>query len=229
MREATIIVTNIYAPNRQTKEMVTSFERFHELAIIPDKHEGNGQVFRHLLACYKRAVTGHELFAYSDGGDTYCQRKVLVPDDHILYSTEKNCYPHVEMAKHFKAKSPFRYLNGGNYGGPLKLIIEFFEKYGLDKYGNGVNGQHEQMVAYLAAKKDGFPIELDTECEVFQTTAFTNDTELEIIDGLVHNKLTGTIPAVVHGNGRSDLEWVYKGVGAPKEQQLPKKNGRRSV
>lgn len=214
MREASIIVTNIYAPNRQTKEMVSSFERFHELAILPNKHEGNGQVIRNLLACYKRAATGHELFAYSDGGDTYCQRKVLVPDDYILYSTEKACYPHEELAKQYtyKGKSPFKYLNGGGYGGPLKLIIEFFEKYGLDKLPNGANGQHEQMIAYLAAKKDGFPIMLDHNCEVFQTTAFTSAAELEIIDKQVHNKLTGTIPAILHGNGTSDMEWIYGGL-----------------
>lgn len=213
---ASIIITNIYAPKRSTELMVKSFQdQGHEVAVIKDKFEGNGVVFKHLLACYKRAATGHELFVYSDGADTFCQRPVYVPTDRILYSVEKNCYPKVEMRHHFEPGiegNPFKYLNGGGYGGPLKLIIEFFERYGLANHQAGVNGQHEQMEAYLKAKADGFPIELDLNCEVFQTTAFTNDTELEIIDGKVHNKITGTVPAILHANGLSPLEWIYEGV-----------------
>lgn len=241
MNRASIIVTNIYRPKRETHIMVNSFQHHgHEVAVLGNQFEGNGMVLKHLYECYKRAATGHELFVYSDGADTFCQREVHVPTDHILYSTEKNCYPHVEMMKQYTydGPSPFRYLNGGGYGGPIKLMIEFMERYGLTKHKNDCNGQHEQMVAFLAAEKDGFPIKLDYDCEVFQTTAFTNDTELEIINGLVHNKLTGTIPAILHGNGTSDMTWIYEGGIAPDSTQLlpngyklPKKvrNGRRSV
>jgi hypothetical protein len=211
-----IIITNIYSPNERTKQTVDSFQRHgYEVAVNSAPFIGNGQVLRDMLACYKRAITGHEQFVYTDGADTYCQRKFEVPTDHILYSTEKACYPHPEIAKQYKAtKSKWKYLNGGGYGGPLKLIIEFMERYGLDKHANDVNGQHEQMVAYLAAEKDGFPIKLDTKCEVFQSMAFADPSEFEVIDpSLNHtgfelaepkylkNKLTKTVPAILHFNG----------------------------
>jgi hypothetical protein len=219
-----IIVTNIYSPNGNTKQTVDSFERFgYEVAINSSPFTGNGQVLRDMLACYKRAITGHELFVYTDGADTYCQREFEAPTDHILYSTEKACYPHTEIAKQYRqTKSKWKYLNGGGYGGPLKLIIEFFERYGLDKHANDVNGQHEQMMAYLAAEKDGFPIKLDTRCEVFQTMAFADPGEFEVVTEMVEdaqhindrteidktkvlrNKLTKTIPAILHFNGLTD-------------------------
>lgn len=222
-----IVVTNIYSPNEKTKQTVDSFERHgYEVAVNKSPFTGNGQVLRELLACYKRASTGHEDFIYTDGADTFCQRKFAVPKDYILYSTEKACYPHPEIAKQYKAvKSKWKYLNGGGYGGPLKLIIEFFERYGLDRHQNDVNGQHEQMLAYLSAEKDGFPIKLDTKCELFQTMAFADPEEFEVrekyvkndlinnaeseigtkyIEKVLYNKLTKTIPAILHWNGRTD-------------------------
>lgn len=209
-----IIVTNIYSPNANTTQTVESFTRFgYEVAVNSAPFIGNGQVLRDMLACYRRAITGHEDFFYTDGADTYCQRKVEPPKDFILYSTEKACYPHPEIAKQYKTtKSKWKYLNGGGYGGPLKLIIEFFERYGLDKHANDVNGQHEQMMAYLAAEKDGFPIKLDTKCEVFQTMAFADPSEFEVrtalhdagVSKMLYNKLAKTTPAILHFNGLTD-------------------------
>jgi hypothetical protein len=214
-----IIITNIYSHNERTKQTVDSFHSHgYEVAVNSAPFIGNGQVLRDMLACYKRAATGHELFAYTDGADTFCQRRFDVPTDHILYSTEKACYPHPEIAKQYKpTRSKWKYLNGGGYGGPLKLIIEFFERYGLDKLPNDANGQHEQMVAYLQAEKEGFPIKLDTKCEIFQTMAFADPSEIEIVDQeadkghfslykpVLRNKLTKTIPAILHFNGLTDM------------------------
>jgi hypothetical protein len=222
-----IIITNIYHPNANTKQTVDSFQRHgYEVAINNAPFVGNGQVLRDMLACYRRAVTGHEDFFYTDGADTFCQRRAEPPKDYILYSTEKACYPHPELAKQYKpTKSKWKYLNGGGYGGPLKLIIEFFERYGLDKHANDVNGQHEQMVAFLKAEKEKFPIKLDTKCEVFQTMAFADPNEFNTIEEtvidnekqedresgfveirkLLHNKLTKTIPAILHFNGLTDM------------------------
>jgi hypothetical protein len=219
-----IIITNIYSPNANTKQTVDSFERFgYEVAVNSAQFIGNGQVLRDMLACYKRAATGHVDFFYTDGADTFCQRKAEPPKDYILYSTEKACYPHPEIAKQYRpTKSKWKYLNGGGYGGPLKLTIEFFERYGLDKLPNDANGQHEQMVAFLAAEKDGFPIKLDTKCEVFQTMAFADPSEFEVVEiqedaqiindrlevdkiKLLRNKLTKTIPAILHFNGLTDM------------------------
>jgi hypothetical protein len=208
-----IIITYIYSPNERTKQTIDSFERFgYEVAVNnTDTHRGNGEALRILYECYKRAITAHEYFVYADAADSYCQRKFEAPTDHILYSVEKACYPHPEIAKQYKpVHSPWKYLNGGGYGGPLKLIIKFFERYGLTTLPGDANGQHEQMMAYLQAEKEGFPIKLDTQCEIFQTMAFADPSEFQVIDPVgmpkqLLNKVTETVPAILHFNGLTDM------------------------
>lgn len=219
-----IVITHIYHDNERTKQTVDSFTRFgYEVAVDhADSHRGNGEVLRRLFEVYKRASTGHETFVYADAADSFCQRKFEVPTDRIIYSTEKACYPRTEIAAQYKpVASPWKYLNGGGYGGPVKLILEFFERYGLTIHAGDVNGQHEQMMAYLQAEKEGFPIELDTRCELFQTMAFADPSEFEIVTTFggikefvlgevkplvyLKNKAMGTTPAILHFNGLTDM------------------------
>jgi hypothetical protein len=223
-----VIITNIYKPIEGTRKMVASFERHGFEVAVNTIPTGNGAILRGLYECYKRAIGGHELFTYADAADTYCQRPFSPPTDYLLWSTEKACYPNTERAKDYKfagrLKSPWRYLNNGVYGGPLALVIEFFERYGLHKLHDGANGQAEVMDAYLQAVKDGFPIKLDFNGELFQSIAFDHDpkrqghpihangyegTDFEIKGGLVVNRLTGKTPAILHGNGRTPMEWIY--------------------
>jgi hypothetical protein len=114
-------------------------------------------------------------------------------------------------------------LNNGVYGGPLALVIEFFERYGLHKLHDNANGQAEVMDAYLKAQEEDFPIKLDFGCKLFQSIAFDHDpklnghplhlkgyegTDFEIKDGMVVNKLTKSTPAVLHGNGQTPMGWI---------------------
>jgi hypothetical protein len=222
-----VIITNIYKPFAGTERMVSSFEKHGFEVAVNRIPTGNGQILRGLYECYKRAVTGHDHFAYADAADTVCQRPFTVPTEHLLWSTEKACYPYPDRAALYKfggrLKSPWRYLNNGVYGGPLALVIEFFERYGLHKLHDNANGQAEVMDAYLKAREDGFPIKLDFNCKLFQSIAFDHDpklnghplhlkgyegTDFEIKDGLVVNKLTKSTPAVLHGNGQTPMGWI---------------------
>lgn len=204
-----IVITKIYQPIPQSKQMVESFEKQgYEVCVLDGKHKGNGELLRELYACFKRAVTGHETFCYSDGADTYCQKKFEAPKDKIIYSTEKACYPHPKLASKFpqaKKYGDWKYLNGGGYCGSLDLIIEFFEKYGLTKHHNDANGQLEQIEAYLKAKEDGFPIELDYKCKIFQTISHCTGEDFLVNDkGLVVNRKTKSTPSIIHANGRTE-------------------------
>jgi hypothetical protein len=174
---------------------------------------------------------------YADAADSFCQRRFFAPYDKIIYQTEKACYPHTWVAQHYPnvptayAGSPWKYLNGGGYCGSTKLICEFFERYGLNDLPGDANGQHEQMMAYIQAKEDGFPIQLDDGCELFQSMAFADPSEFSInnyIDmetrpfigvsnikigedvlikekKILYNKITNQIPAVLHFNGLTDM------------------------
>ena len=206
--------------------MLDSFKRFgYEMAVIEtDTHRGNGTALRLLYECYQRASTGHLSFMYADAADSYCQRKFFAPYDKVIWQTEKNCYPHPHVAEQYHTiptkyqNSPWKYLNNGGYYGSTKLVVEFFERYGLNELPAEANGQHETMMAYIKAKEDGFPIYLDDGCEVMQSMAFSPDMQdFEIIDiakdsyvnylqtKLLRNKFTGQIPAVLHFNGLTDM------------------------
>lgn len=208
-----VVITKIYDPNVRTIQMIKSFEKQgFEVAVLKGKHKGNGETLRELYECYKRASTGHQTFCYSDGADTYCQRKFEAPTDHILYSTEKALYPETAPKYNQDVESQWKYLNGGGYCGPLQLMIEFMEKFELLKHKGDANGQLEQHIAYLKAVKAGFPIKLDYLCETFQTTAFAHEGELELKDGLIVNTITGSTPAIIHANGitATPKHWPFK-------------------
>ena len=199
-----IVITKIYEENERTRQMVDSFEKQgYEVAVLAGSHKGNGETLRELYECYKRAATGHETFCYSDGGDTYCQKPFDPPKNRILYSTEKALYPNVAGLKYPKAKTKSRwvYLNGGGVCGSLEIMIDFMETYNLTKLPNDATGQLELHYAYLQAKKDYFPIQLDTDCKIFQTIAFVENDEFELKDNLVHNRITGNTPSIIHANG----------------------------
>jgi len=143
------------------------------------------------------------------------------------------------MAKEYpktRVKSEWLYLNNGLYGGSLQLMLEFVDKY-IGKLPMQANCQLETMQAFLQAKKDGFPIELDYKCELFQSIAFDpakpskgepidkasfsihldekgkpkyTGTDFAIKNGLVYNKMTKKTPAILHGNGRTPMQWIYQ-------------------
>lgn len=209
-----VVITFIYEPNDQTRKMVESFQRHGlEVAVLGGPYRGNGDVMRQLYECYRRAITGHTHAIYSDGGDTFCQRTFDAPDV-LTFSAEKACYPHPDRADQYKYgprfKSPWRYLNNGNYGGPLDQMIDFFERHGLHRLPNEANGQAEAMDAYLKDKANGLPITLDTKCELFQPIAHTDEGDFSISNGLVVNNITKATPAILHGNGRTDMNWIYE-------------------
>lgn len=215
-----IIITNIYQPNQETDNMVKSFQdQGYEVAIL-NAGSSHPVILKELLECYKRASTGHELFIYADAADTYCQRKLTKKEeeylsDKLVYSTEKACWPDKSLAsKYPKSKSDWKYLNGGIYGGSLQIAIEFFSKYVVGKSHGSNNGQQIQAQAFLKAHEDGFAIELDDNCKLFQSTAFDpanegnmEDSAFEIVRKRVKNKVTKTTPAILHANGRSDMSW----------------------
>ena len=105
-------------------------------------------------------------------------------------------------------------------------MMEFVKRYGLDGIPDDCTAQLEVTDVFLKAKQDGFPIELDYECALFQSIAFDsqpdgspathedgvyNGTDFEI-GTFIGNRITGTTPAILHGNGLTPMEWVYDSV-----------------
>lgn len=205
-----IIITHIFKPFWGTDYFLKSVNKLGYEVAVNKTTDNPADIMRTLYDCYKRAATGHDYFAYIDSADSVILKTFEPPKDRIVYQAEKACFPHKEKAKlHPETKSDWKYLNGGGYTGPLTLITEFFERYKLNNIG-GKNPQDAQMEAFFQAKKDGFPIDLDTNCEIFQSLAFEEKGDFEIKKGKFKNKLTKTFPAILHGNGRTEMKHIYE-------------------
>ena len=227
-----IVCTYIYAETNGTREMRKSVERCgHELAVVTAGPAPDA-VNQQLLGLYRRAASGHKKFVYADAADSFFQRPLnddQIPSDCIMYSTEKACYPYPDWnVKHPASDSRWKFLNGGGVCGPLDLMIEYYERYRLCSPGS-MNGQAYLQQQMFQAISDGFPIKLDTSCSVFQTLAFADESEFEwrhtmqqtyfdketntrqaVSVELLHNTITGTVPAVLHGNGLTEMKHIYE-------------------
>lgn len=199
-----IVITYVYRPNDGTARMIHSAEnQGYEVGVLKTG-DNAAQIMNDLYHCYKRASGGHEKMIYADAADSYFQRRVAVPDDYLLYSTEKQCFPYPAWSGYYPPGGHWKYLNNGGFCGPIELAVEFYDRYEL--HTPKINTQAAVMDAYFKAVKEGFPIRLDVECYQFQSIAFEEPGEFRMHNGLLENLITGTIPAVLHGNGLTPLE-----------------------
>lgn len=199
-----------------THEFRRSVKRFgYTLTNVAKKqrHVGNAAVLN-LVADAFRDLSGPAMYA---DADTFFVRPVLLPDHCVLYSTEKAIWPPTEAMKRAweseHKETPWAYLNGGGYGGHAELISQFLDRYVLPKLDLILDDGHAQAIqalAYFQAKRDGFPIFLDQRCVVFQSIAFAAHEDFELIGNTIKNRITGTTPALIHGNGREPMGWVYE-------------------
>lgn len=209
----TVVMTYIYGDTVQTGKMLKSVVDvglpYHN-AFHRSKFMGNGYALRDFCKALEELKEKYKYVIYADGGDTFFTRSFTPPNDRLIYSTEKACYPHPSLATQYpEPKSPWRFLNGGGWCAPIEVALEFFRRYKLDQHKTDINGQHEIMVAYLQAIKEGFPISLDEECEYFQSIAFEERGDFRVTPNGIQNLITCTYPAIFHGNGRTDMDWIY--------------------
>jgi hypothetical protein len=226
----TIVLTAIYHEFWGTHHFRKSCERvgLEVYNVFPPNtpHKGNGFIYQYFYKAFLDLKDKYKTVIYSDGADTIFQKAFLPPTDEIIYSVEKAIWPPAERfpilrtlydeyystkGRDFLKNHPWKYLNGGNWCGPIDLLIDWYEKYELKNLSGDINGQLEQAIAFMKADKDGFPIMFDHTCEYFQTTAFENTGDFSLsADGKsLINNLTGTIPCVLHGNGRTNMQPIY--------------------
>lgn len=125
----------------------------------------------------------------------------------MLISGEKACYPHPERAREYPQypgeDSPWRYVNGGGWIVEINYFKELCVKENLN------DDSHDQVWLMEAYLKNLDFIEVDSFCHIFQTIAFSNQTEWGKWDERFYNRGTWSRPVFFHGNGRTDMTWLY--------------------
>lgn len=241
----TVVLTSIYQEFWGTEEFRKSCERvglpIHNAWKNPGRFTGHANTLRYDYEAllYLKQNSQYKSVIYADGADSLFLKAFHVPTNCIIYSTEKAIWPPTDQmrtawAKYYdkigfpniqgftdpytgySSQSPWKYLNGGGWCGPIDGLIEFFERYGLNKLKGDINGQDYQALAFLKAHDEGFPIYLDAQCQYFQTTGFEDPNDFEYSgrtefgSSYFRNKITHSYPAILHGNGRTDMKHLYE-------------------
>lgn len=206
-----IVVTTCDNPNNQNHlKLLDSLKRFgyeYECVIHPFTFGTQLNVIRTWAENYKGDST-HML--YTDAFDTLAltgpdEVMSKMPDCKMLISAEKNCYPHPERAGEYPATdSAWKYVNGGGWLAEIEYFKYLCSKEGLN------SGSHDQvwlMEAYLKNRGD---VKLDTGCGIFQTIAFSHTHEWEQQEGRFVNVALNSKPVFFHGNGHTNMDWIYK-------------------
>jgi hypothetical protein len=226
----TVVLTYLHTPFWGSEQFYKSTKRLGLPVYNAWKKEG----YKDTVGCIMKMLydgllflkaNGYTHVIYSDAADTFFLKKFDVPD-FLLISVEKACFPDPSLAEKYPQNmpTPWRYVNAGNWCGPIDLAIEFFERYKLNTHqGQHVNGQREWHQAFLQSQKDNLKVYLDWNCMYMQSVAFEDAGDFSIhIDRKmdewpivlndipkIRNNKTETFPAVFHGNGRTDIKWIY--------------------
>ena len=120
----------------------------------------------------------------------------------LLLSAEVNCWPRAEWSERFPATgTPYRYPNGGGWLGRVGHVHALFQRYRLDELAADGNDQEWWQHVFLAEPDAA---QLDSEARIFQCVQQAEG-HLVYQPGEIRNQVTGTLPVLLHGNGRADL------------------------
>lgn len=127
--------------------------------------------------------------------------------DIILFNAEKACWPYGEWAERYpETTSRWKYLNGGAAFVHSKTFIKMFEENPITHMDN----DQVNLADIFLRKTSTYNFELDTRCEIFQSIAFVAEDDFKLYDGRLFNIQQSTMPVIIHGNGKTPMNQIYK-------------------
>ena len=148
----------------------------------------------------------------------------------MLISVEKACFPNDSRDKYHRpdnypeSTTDWKYINGG---GCLFEIAYFKELCTKHPFNTERMMDPDWLAELYLNNRDN--IMLDTNCDIFQCLAHSNRDEWEIeeikniayietinngyvVSGTnrIRNKATQSLPIFLHGNGHTNMDWVYE-------------------
>lgn len=118
----------------------------------------------------------------------------------VIQSCETDCWPPGPWCDAYRHETPWYACNGGQVCGRTQAVADMLEVNYRDYRSEHGGGNQERLHKMIAA---GYPIGLDTRCQVFQSMSGAASGYVELRDGKLFNSLTGTWPMFGHWNGRT--------------------------
>ena len=130
-----------------------------------------------------------------------------IPDDHVLWGAEKNCYPDASIAELIPDRGPHRFGNGGFLCGTPDAMIGWAEKLRSCDFYDG-NVLDQQYLNIFLARDDEF-VRIDWKTEIV-FCLFGGYDELEFENGKPVNRMYNTRPSFIHANGGWDWKPMWE-------------------
>lgn len=132
----------------------------------------------------------------------------------LLFTAEKTCWPDPKLERVYpETIFDYRFLNSGGFigrAGDLKVLTQ-----------TRCEDSDDDQLYYTLKFLNSEGISLDYDVEIFQTLNSSFD-DVEVIEGVVYNKVTETYPVVVHANGgvgpRTYLNKLYNDMNRPEKE-----------
>lgn len=164
---------------------------------------GNGTKFLYIRE-YLETLPDDDIVLFVDAYDVM----IVQPKEKILkqflsfnaplvISAEKSCVSYPLLACAFDETKPFPYLNSGGYIGYVGALKAWIEALAID-----INKRDQPQVIRHFAK---FPEDycIDTEAQLFLSLYLVDALDLECTSEGCRYKETGTMPSILHANGKS--------------------------
>lgn len=122
----------------------------------------------------------------------------LCPNNEVLFSAELTCWPDKSLAnKYPSSMTGYRYLNSGSFMGYRDDLLTLVSGAQVS------NTDDDQLYFTRLFLGTDSNIILDHHCQLFQTLAGTNGTDIRLCRNRIYNTVTNSYPVFIHGNGMS--------------------------
>ncbi|HBY93300.1 MAG: hypothetical protein M5U01_14875 [Ardenticatenaceae bacterium] len=131
--------------------------------------------------------------------------KFLRMDTKLLFAAEVVSFPLApEQYPPAVSPYPYKYLNAGGFIGEMRYVARLMTQLRVYLFEDDYYDQLGYAEAFVSGRT---AITLDYACEIFQCLFFAPD-DIEIRGGRITNRVTGSEPCIIHGNGEVDLTRV---------------------
>ena len=147
----------------------------------------------------------NDVVLFADAWDTFFVRSLADFEaawerlgDPVVFSAETNCAPHHTQAGAYPpAPTRYAYLNSGLYAGAAGALLDVLEDMRVYRLPEAMNDQGACTDYFLTHPER---IMLDYHCHLFQSL-YRAEEDMDYSGETVRNRLTGSRPFLVHGNG----------------------------
>lgn len=122
----------------------------------------------------------------------------------IVFSAEKDCWPNRELESQYPdSPTDYKFLNSGGFIGYADRILEVLKSRDID---NSYDDQLFYTEMFFNKLNTDDKIILDYYQEIFQTLNMSTEDVEVLKQSQMKNKVTQSIPCVVHANGPSSVK-----------------------